>query len=316
MDKLLSIRVFTAVVEQGGLTAAAQTLPISRASISKHIAQLESELGSRLLYRTTRRISLTEAGRLYYDKCKEILEAVDEADCIVSGLSTQLRGTLRINAPMSFAGRWMGELMARFNKEHPDIHLDITLSDRQVDMIEEGFDLTIRISRPRDSSLVARKLSDCRFLLVGSPEYLSRLGTPSHPNELINHRCLLYSYRPNPNQWVFIHAEDGARSTIKVEGPMITNNGEMICASAVHGLGLAMLPTFIVSDAVSDGDLVPVLQHWSVEASGIYVVYPSRRLLTEKIRQFTEMAVNYFDRTPLWDEKIQGTVSTKLFTGQ
>ena len=210
----------------------------------------------------------------------------------------------------------MGELLANYNEQHPNIHIDLTLSDRQVDMIEEGFDLTIRISRPRDSSLVARKLSDCRFLLVGSPGYLSRLGTPSHPDELTNHRCLLYSYRPNPNQWEFVCPGDGARDTVKVKGPLMTNNGEMISACAVHGLGLAMLPTFIISDAVSAGDLVPVLRNWSVEASGIYLVYPSRRLLTEKVRQFTEMAVNYFHRTPPWDEQILETVSATTLTGK
>ena len=205
MDKLLSIKAFTTVVEQGGMTAAADFLPLSRASISKHLAQLEAELGGQLLYRTTRRISLTEAGRLYYDKCKEILAAVDEADCIVSGLSTQPRGTLRINAPMSFAGRWMGALVAKYNEAFPDILLDMTLSDRQVDMIEEGFDLTVRISRPRDSSLVARKIADCNFLLAGSPGYLSRHGAPTCPQDLVNHRCLLYSYRSSPNQWEFVN---------------------------------------------------------------------------------------------------------------
>ncbi len=299
MDKLLSIKVFSTVVESGGFTAASKILPISRAGVSKHIADLETSLGGQLLYRTTRRISVTQAGKAYYEKCKQILEAVDEADCLVSGLTSNLTGKLRVNAPMSFGNRWLGPMLAKFHGEFPDIEIDITLSDRQVDIVEEGFDATIRITRPTDSSLVARLVAPCRFLVAASPGYLEENGVPVTPEDLANHKCLKYSYRPAPNRWKFSHP-DGDRE-VKVSGPIMTNTGDLLCSAGVNGMGIVILPTFIVSDALRSGLLVPVLKDYTLRESGIYIVYPTRRLLSDKVRKFADFTANYFSLDPEWD---------------
>jgi DNA-binding transcriptional LysR family regulator len=203
-------------VDTGGFTSAAEILPISRSGVSKHLSELETSLGGRLLHRTTRRISLTQAGKAYYEKCKQILEAVDEAEALVTGISGTPKGLLRINAPMSFGNKWMGPVLASFRKKHPDVEIDITLTDRQIDIVEEGYDATIRITRPSDSSLVARKISPCRFFLGAAPQYLKISGTPKTIEDLKHHNCLLYHYRPNRDLWAFQHHQKEV--TVKVSG--------------------------------------------------------------------------------------------------
>ena len=302
MDKLLSIRAFVAVVDTGGFTSAAEILPISRAGVSKHLSDLETGLGARLLHRTTRRISLTAAGKAYYEKSKQILEAVDEAEALVTGISGTPKGLLRINAPMSFGKKWIGPALASFCKTYPGVEIDITLSDRQIDIIEEGYDATIRITRPSDSSLVARKLSPCRFLLAAAPAYLNASGIPESIKDLQHHNCLRYHYRPNRDLWTFQH--DKKEITVKVSGSMTTNNGDLICSAGVHGMGIVMLPTFILCEAVESGKLIPILKDSSILPSSIYVVYPTNRLLSEKVRIFSEFMVRYFDGTPQWDQTI------------
>ena len=299
MNKLLSMKVFTTVVETGGFTSASNSLPISRAGVSKHIADLETSLGGRLLYRTTRRISVTQAGRAYYEKCKQILEAVDDADCLVSGLTSKPTGLLRMNAPMSFGNRWLGPLLAKFHEKFPDIKSDVTLTDRQVDIVEEGFDITIRINRPKDSSLVARRVAPCRFIVAAAPEYLNRFGIPTSPGDLANHQCLLYSYRPNFDKWKFSHPSGDIET--RVTGPLVTNTGDLLCSAGISGMGIVLLPTFIISDPIRSGQLVPLLTDYSLGEAGIHVVYPSHRLLSDKVRKFSDFTVDYFNGRPQWD---------------
>ena len=302
MDKLLSIRAFVAVVDTGGFTAAAKILPISRPGVSKHLSELETSLGGRLLHRTTRRISLTQAGKAYYEKCKQILEAVEEAEALVTGISGSPKGVLRINAPMSFGNKWIGPALSSFQKKYPDIEIDITLSDRQIDIVEEGYDATIRITRPSDSSLVARKVSPCRFLLAAAPQYLSFFGTPETIEDLKHHNCLLYRYRPNHNLWSF--HRDQQEITVKVSGSLITNNGELLYSAGISGIGVVMLPTCILFKAVQHGELIPLLTDYSIQQASIYVVYPTNRLLSEKVRIFSEFMIKYFAGTPQWDQSI------------
>ena len=302
MDKLLSIKAFVTVVDTGGFTSAAEILPISRSGVSKHLSELETSLGGRLLHRTTRRISLTQAGKAYYEKCKQILEAVDEAEALVTGISGTPKGLLRINAPMSFGNKWMGPVLASFRKKHPDVEIDITLTDRQIDIVEEGYDATIRITRPRDSSLVARKISPCQFIIAAAQQYLKLSGTPKTIEDLKHHNCLLYHYRPNRDLWAFQHHQKEV--TVKVSGSLVTNNGDLICSAGIHGMGIAMLPTFILYKAIECGKLTPILKDYSIRQSSIYVVYPTNRLLSEKVRIFSEFMARHFAGTPQWDKNI------------
>ena len=223
MNKLQAMEAFIAVVDHQGFNAASNALPISRSAVSKAVADLEASLGGRLLNRTTRRISLTEAGRAYYDRCREILGAISEADGVVTGLSANPAGTLRVNAPMSFGHRQLAPLVAAFRRQYPAIYLELVLADRMVDMVEEGFDVTIRITRPSDSSLVARRVAPCRFSVVASPAYLSKRGRPQSPADLTDHECLVYRYAPEPERWRF--QVDGETQVVAVRGNGTESSG-------------------------------------------------------------------------------------------
>lgn len=300
MKKLQAIEAFVAVVDHQGFSAASEALPFSRAAVSKYVADLERELGGRLLNRTTRRVSLTEAGRAYYARCREILAAVDEADCIVTGMTATPTGTLRINAPMSFGIRQLGPLLAEFRRRYPEILLDLVLADRMVDMVEEGFDVTLRITRPADSSLVARRVAPCRFAVVASPSYLEAAGRPSRPRDLTGHDCLVYSYAPSPGAWTF--SSTGETLTVDVRGSLVANNGDMLCEAAMAGAGVALLPTFIVCDAIRDGSLVPLLADYPVATADIFAVYPTARFLSAKVRLWVDLLVEVLGDNPHWDQ--------------
>jgi DNA-binding transcriptional LysR family regulator len=299
MNKLQAMEAFVAVVDHQGFNAASEELPISRAAVSKAVSELEASLGGRLLNRTTRRISLTEAGSAYYGRCREILQAVIEADCTVTGLSATPRGTLRINAPMSFGHRQLGPLVAAFRQRYPDIRLELVLADRMVDMVEEGFDVTIRITRPRDSSLVARRVAPCRFAVVASRDYLAEFGRPEIPAELATHRCLVYHYAAEPETWRF--RRGGQTDEVRVGGDLCANNGDMLCAAAAAGAGVALLPTFVISDAIRAGRLVTLLDDYTVPSVGIYAVYPSARFLSAKVRLWVDLLVETLGDNPFWD---------------
>ncbi len=302
MNKLLAMEVFVAVAERGGFSAALEHLSVSRAAISKYVADLESDLGGRLLNRTTRKVSLTDAGRAYYEKCKEILAAVEEADCIVSGLSSTPSGLLRINAPMSFGHRQMGPLVARFQQDYPEIRIEMILADRQVDMVEEAFDVTVRITQPADSSLVARKISPCRFLLAASRQYLDRHGEPGKPEDLGDHNCLTYTYGPRTNSWSFYMGDQVYQ--IPISGSFHSNNGDLLCSAAEQDNGVVLLPTFIVCDAVKEGKLVPLLTQYKIRPAGIYAVFPSSRMLSAKVRLWVDFLVQQLGEQPHWDSVI------------
>lgn len=301
MNKLLAIEVFIAVAERGGFSAALEHLPVSRAGISKYVADLETELGGQLFHRTTRKVSLTNAGKAYYEKCKEILAAVEEADCIVSGLTATPTGLLRINAPMSFGHRQMGPLVAEFQRRYPKISIELILSDRKVDMVEEAFDVTIRITQPKDSSLVARKIAPCRFMLAASRGYLKSHGWPNAPKDLTKHNCLTYTYGPRGKTWSF-HEGDQVHQ-VTINGNFDSNNGDLLCATAEHGGGIVLLPTFILCDAARGGRLLPLLQQYIVEPAGIYAVFPSSRMLSTKVRLWVDFMVEQMGDLPQWDRQ-------------
>jgi len=299
MDRLTSMSVFVTVVDQGSFSAAAEQLQLSRATTSKHIAALENCLGGRLLNRTTRRISLTEAGQAYYERCRQILEDVADAECVVTGFSSEPRGRLRINAPMSFGTKQFADIVATFCLAHPAIDVELSLNDRFVDVVEEGYDLVIRITQLKASSLIARKLAPCRVVLCASPDYLKTHGRPMTPDDLERHTCLHYAYSEAGKSWV-LHGPDGEHR-IRIHPKLSADNGDVLCAAARQGLGIALLPTFIVGDAIRTGDLYIILPAYQPPQIDIYAVYASRKHLSAKVRAFIDFAVVQIGEKPVWD---------------
>lgn len=302
MDRLTSMRVFTSVVENSGFSAASEKLGLSRAAVSKHIAQLEMHLGGRLLNRTTRRMSLTGVGRVYYTSCKQILEDIDAAECVVSGLSNAPRGVLRINAPMSFGSRRIAPLLARFNTLYPAVEVDLSLNDRLVDVVEEGYDLVIRIAELADSNLIARRLAPSHQLLCASPGYLQAHGIPQHPQDLARHACLRYSYSRHTDEWLL--QGPAGEQRVRISGPLRSNNGDALCCAAEQGQGIALLPTFIAGDAIRAGRLQCVLPEYRPPVTGIHAIYPSSRHLSAKVRAFIDFLAGEIEDPPCWDSDI------------
>jgi DNA-binding transcriptional LysR family regulator len=302
MDLFTSMNIFTHVVEANGFTAASARLGLSRAAVSKHIAQLEAHLGGQLLQRTTRRISLTEIGQAYYTRCKAILEEVTDAECLVSGLTSEPRGTLRLNVPMTFGLRQIAPLLGRFTALYPQLQIDLSFNDRLVDVVEEGYDLVIRIAELKDSNLVARRLAPSHLVICAAPDYLDRHGRPKTAEELSGHRCLRYSYASNSHEWRISKA--GKEQRVRIKGPLLLNNGDALCAAAVHGAGITMLPTFIVGDAIRAGELEPVLTDYQCPSPGIHAVYSSSRNLTTKVRTLIDFLAAEIHDPPAWDADI------------
>ena len=299
------MHIFTAVVETRAFTQAADKLDISRAAVSKHVADLEAQLGGRLLNRTTRSVSLTEAGSAYYDRCRQILDDIDDAECLVNGLSSEPRGTLRINAPMSFGTRHFAPLVAGFCARNPRIDVDLTLNDRLIDMVDEGYDLLVRIAHPSDSSLVARRISNSQSVLAASPAYLDRAGRPEVPADLATHQCLRYSYAWSSQNW---QLREGEKTfDVAVQGPLTANNGDVLCGAAIAGMGICRLPTFICGEALERGELELVLPGYTPPAEGIYLVYPSKRFLSAKVRQFIDFIVEETTNSDVWDFGMDST---------
>lgn len=302
MDRLDAMQLFVRVVDSGSYTAAAEQMEISRALASKLIQALEERLGVRLLHRTTRRLSLTEAGEAYYQRASNILVQLAEAESEAAELQVEPRGRLRVSAPMSFAVRHLGNLLGEFQHRFPRIELELSLNDRQVDLVEEGFDLAIRIARLADSSYVARQLAPAKLAVVASPAYLKRHGEPTIPTELARHNCLIYTLTPRPGEWVFLHGEE--RTAVNVKGNLRVNNGDVLVRAAIDSAGIALSPTFMIGDELRAGTLVPLLTRWKVPAPGIYAIYPPSRALPAKTRSLIDFLAERFGPRPYWDINI------------
>jgi len=292
MDRLTSMQAFVTVVDSGGFTAAAERLPISRAGVSKHISMLETRLGGRLLNRTTRQISLTEAGQAYYDRCVQILEDIADSECVVTGLTAEPHGSLRINAPMSFGRQHLGPLLSRFRTRFPQVDIDLDLNDRLVDVVEEGYDIVIRIARLKDSSLIARRIAPSKHVLCASPHYLAKQGMPTSPAQLAQHSCLHYRHLEEGREWI-LQGPDGEHR-IPIKGPLTANNGDVICTAACDGMGIALLPTFIVADPIKAGRLQLVLPDYCPPEIHIHAVYPSKKFMSMKVRSFIDFLIDEF----------------------
>ena len=290
MDRFQAIRAFVVVVEQGSFARAADRLDQSVSSVSRQIADLEAHLDARLLNRTTRRLSLTEAGRDFHERSVQLLADLDEAEQAAGGVGAAPRGTLKLTAPITYGVRVLAPRLASFTARYPDVRLDIELSGRAVDLVDEGFDLAVRIGAIRNPNLVARRVGETRLVCCASPAYLAAHGTPATPADLARHACLTYEYAPVRSQWRFVDA-NGAEQIAKVAGPMHGNNGEMLAALAAQGAGVTLEPDFIVEPLIASGRLVPILVGYEVPPIPIHAAYPSRRHLSAKVRAFIDHLV-------------------------
>jgi DNA-binding transcriptional LysR family regulator len=299
MDKLTAMQVFVRVVEAGSFVKAAGQLEISTTAVSRLVADLEAHLGTRLLQRTTRRLSLTAAGSDYFDRCQQIVGAVEEAEALVGLEAQRPFGTLRVSGPVVFGTLHLAPVLAAYSARYPEVRVDISLADRIVDLVDEGFDVAIRIAGRLADTLVARRLTTVRIALCASPEYLRRHDTPHAPSDLATHNCLLYTISERPAEWTF-EGPQGSVS-VKVAGSLRSNNGDLLHTAALAGEGIVVLPTFIVGDDLQQGKLVRVLPRYCQPDLAAYAVYPTRRHLPAKVRSFVDFLAEAFSDPPPWD---------------
>ncbi|HVW56122.1 MAG TPA: LysR family transcriptional regulator [Rhizobiaceae bacterium] len=296
MDTLTRMRAFIDVVEAEGFSAAARKIGRSKALLSKYVRELEDELGALLLNRTTRQFSLTEAGHTYFARASEIIREIDSLADSVRESARDVRGRIKLSAPRTFADVEIGQSLIDFAKAYPDITLDIHLDDRFVDLVEEGFDLAIRITRLENSSLIARKLAPFSVRLCASPELIAKRGRPLKPQDMAHLPCIVDTNGRWLSNWPFI-GENGGTLSVPVSGPIEVNSPLTAKTAALAGLGYAMLPDFIAAEEIESGRLVTVLdEHICTEGSGIFAVYPHRRYLPAKVRVLVDYLAQWFKR--------------------
>lgn len=298
-DRFEEMRVFAAVVEAGGFTAAAARLGMSKAAVSRHVAELEERLGVRLLHRTTRRLSTTAEGELFHARCRELLDRLEEAEAELGSGSTTAQGVARVNVPLSFGLMHLAPLWPRLLERHPGLELDVSLSDRVVDLVDEGYDLAVRIGQLPASSLVSRRLAATRLVACAAPAYLAAHGAPARPAELARHAVIGYSLFASGDTWSF--SGPAGEESVKVQPRMRTNNGDTCRAAALAGQGIILQPSFMVGADLAEGRLVELMPGWRAIALGIYAVYPSRKFLAPKVRVIIDFLVEAFADPPWRD---------------
>jgi DNA-binding transcriptional LysR family regulator len=300
MDRLANMEAFVRVAETKSFSEAARRLRSSKSLISRQVAALEAELGVRLFHRTTRSLSLTEEGRGYHAQVTRILNEIAEANLSVSQSQAAPRGRLRVSAPMSFGVLHLAPAIRDFLTRYPEVELDLSLNDRYVDVVDEGFDLAIRIGRLTDSSLVARKLARHRMILCASPAYLQQHGAPKDPNDLKRHQCLCYSTNSLAPEWTFA-TKDGKPWPVAIAGRLHANNGDVLRTASLQGLGITYLPSFIVGADVQASTLVSLLSEFVPTDTAIHAVYPHTRHLSPKVRAFIDFLAERYGPRPHWD---------------
>jgi DNA-binding transcriptional LysR family regulator len=297
MDRFDQMRVFAAVVDAGSFAAAAQALGLSRPGVSRHVAELESRLGVRLIQRTTRRLAPTAEGQLFHARVRDLLAGMDEAEAEISARKAQPSGLLRVNVPVTFGILHLAPLWGRFRARHPQVSFEVTLSDRIVDLVDEGYDAAVRIARLPDSSLVSRQLASTRIVACASPAYLRRRGRPKTPQDLREHAVVAYSYWAQRDEWAF-HGPDG-EARVQTRPVMRTNNGDTCRAAALAGQGIVLQPTFLVGPDLAEGRLVELLPGYSAGELGIFAVYPTRKHVLPKTRALIDFLADALAR-PAW----------------
>jgi DNA-binding transcriptional LysR family regulator len=299
MDRFHAITAFAAVVQAGSFARAAERLDLSVSAVSRQVAELETHLGARLLNRSTRRLSFTESGQAFYERCVQLLADLSEAEEEVGASAVVPRGTLKLTASISFGARYLAPAIADFRRTHPELRFDVELSDRVVDLIDAGIDLALRIGEIGSQALIGRRIGVAQMICCAAPSYLARHKAPRAPADLAAHPCLTYAYSSGGNVWRFLDAS-GTVHEVKASGPVHANNGEMLCALARAGVGISLEPDFIVADDVRAGRLVALLPGYVAPAIDIHAAYPSRRHLSAKVRVFIDFLAARFARKPAW----------------
>ncbi|MEZ5833251.1 MAG: LysR family transcriptional regulator [Dongiaceae bacterium] len=292
MDRLGAMRTYRSVVETGGFSAAARRLGLSKAAVSKQVAELEAHFGTALLHRTTRRLNATDAGRRYYENCVRLLDELDEVEAEVRNSQAEPSGRLRISAPINFGNAVLGPVICAIAQRYPRLEIQVELNDRFVDLIEEGFDVALRIrTNLPDSTLIARRVCKITRSVCAAPGYLKRMGTPKSPEDLKNHACLIYSLSTSPLDWKFTGGNKTV--TVRVNGAIQSNNGQFLMSFLHAGMGIALLPDFTVGDDIRHGKLKRILENYAVEPHDLYLVYPANRHQSPKLRAFMDMATEH-----------------------
>ncbi|TQV74253.1 LysR family transcriptional regulator [Exilibacterium tricleocarpae] len=304
MNRFDAMEVYVAVVEAGSLSAAAERLNLAKSAVSRRIAELENHLGVQLLTRTTRRQTLTDTGRAYYQQCLRILNDVAELESSIASQTSALKGRLRIAAPLTFGVYHLTQAINEFIARHPAIEFDLDFNDRLIDLVHEGFDVSLRIGSLENSSMIARRLAAIHHVVCASPNYLKTRGRPQHPDELRGHRVIHYSNLPD-SSWHYRHG-DGTQGTAAVPAKILANNGDFIRCAAVAGHGITMLPTFIVHESIRSGALVPLLTEYRWRGVNAYAIYPPTRHLSLRVRAFIDFLAERFSGTPSWDRDLPG----------
>lgn len=308
MDKLTSMLVFTKVAKLNSFAEAAKELGISRAMATKHVMQLENSLGVRLINRTTRRLSLTEVGMVYNERCIQLLDDIEELELAATQLQTEPRGKLKISAPPFFGAFHLAPVVADYLQIYPDIKVDLIVQGGTVDLIEEGIDLAINVGELNDSSLISRKIASSRRVVCGAPKYFEQHGVPMHPNELREHNCLVNWSIPPRDTWRFLET-DGTRTTVKVKGTLQANIADVVRLAAINGLGLILLPTYIVGQDLQKGRLKAVLTEFEPMPLEIYAMYPHRKHLSAKVRTFVDFLYDRLQPRPYWESWMDSPLS-------
>jgi DNA-binding transcriptional LysR family regulator len=301
LDLIDCMTTFAQVAEHRSFTAAAERLEISRGMVTRQVAQLEDHLGARLLNRTTRRVSLTEAGTAYFERCTQLLADLEEAEAVASSHVAEARGTLRVTCALAFGVRYVAPLVGRYMQQQPRVAVDLSFNDRTVDIVEEGYDLAIRIGTLASSSLSARRLASTRMIVCAAPSYWRAHGKPSTPEELAAHDALHYVYSSTSDEWRFASPE-GTPRNVRIRHRLRANNGEALLRAAVSGQGVVQLPAFLVHESIANGELESALDDYCGPELGINAVYPARRLLAAKVRTFIDFLAGSL-AVPPWDEK-------------
>ncbi|MBH0078902.1 LysR family transcriptional regulator [Pseudoalteromonas sp. NZS11] len=298
MDKLTTMKTFLAVVQEGSFSKAADKLDISPQLVSKYISALEDNLRTRLLHRTTRKVSVTEAGNQYYQRCQQVVIDIEDMENSLNNLSENVSGVLSISAPMSFGTKHLAGLLVDFQKQYPNLKLDLQLTDQYVDIVEQGIDIALRIGVLKNSTLIAKKIAPIHLAVFASPDYLKRHGTPQTLLDLQSHNYLRYSHS-EPTKRLF--GVNELKSELKLESNFVANNGDLLLNTAIAGGGIAMQPTFIAGEALAQGKVVRILNDYEPDPMGLYMVYANRQFLPSKVRAFVDFTSGYYGDTPYWD---------------
>jgi len=300
MGRYEQLEAFVEVVDQQSFSAAGEKLGVVKSVLSRRVSELETRLGAKLLNRTTRKLSLTGAGEQLYQQASVLLTDLLEAEQRVSDEQVSLSGRLKIAAPLSFGVRHLSSAIAEFVSEHPQIDVSLDLNDREIDLVAEGFDLTIRIGELKDSTLIARRLGIIRFATLASPDYLQTRGTPAHPSELAKHDGLFYTNITDKQQWGY---RDGKQSLAVVpQNRLSANNGDFLTRAALTGLGIMQCPTFLVDEFIRDGSLSVILKDYQSEAVGIYALFPPGRLIPRRTKALADFLQLQYGDSPVWDQ--------------